>query len=404
MGCVSSKLFRKELQQDLLYGNGDYPNHVVSLTSSTYGVLKLDNSHQQNDQKQQEDAMKVCVKELKRSPSREQPEIINAWELLGDLDEQIPISVNAKKSPHSRLSFVGYTENGVRRSPLKYLNQIGSPRMPKKFGGKENKTVHNAADGKVKQLDVSSPNMVLSSESSRKYFSISRGLKKFSPLASKLVHSPGNSSGCSSRRRSLTPLFDPELLEAFEKELSEEQEQVKQMVSQTPKCQKPRDAESFLESFDSICPPAGENAVITYTTTLRGIRKTFEDCSIVRSILQSHQIHMIERDLSMDSRFKEELRKLIGRKEAKIPLVFIKGRLIGGAEEVLKLEEEGKLEIFLDGIPKALASACEGCAGIRFVMCLACSGSCKVLDEVEKKMIRCDQCNENGLIQCPICS
>jgi glutaredoxin domain-containing cysteine-rich protein 1 len=83
--------------------------------------------------------------------------------------------------------------------------------------------------------------------------------------------------------------------------------------------------------------------------------------------------------------------------------VFVKGRLIGGADQVVKLEEEGKLEILFDGIPKGLAGGCEGCAGVRFVMCVECNGSCKVLHEEQKKMVRCGECNENGLMQCPIC-
>jgi glutaredoxin domain-containing cysteine-rich protein 1 len=92
----------------------------------------------------------------------------------------------------------------------------------------------------------------------------------------------------------------------------------------------------------------------------------------------------------------------MGTKEVKVPLVFVKGRLIGGGDEVVKLEEEGKLSILFDGIPRALGG-CEGCAGVRFVMCMDCSGSCKVLDAEQKKMVRCSECNENGLIQCPVC-
>jgi len=150
------------------------------------------------------------------------------------------------------------------------------------------------------------------------------------------------------------------------------------------------------------CPPEGENAVVIYTTTLRGIRKTFEDCNTARAILESNDIRVIERDISMDSGYKEELRRLMGTKEVKVPLVFVKGRLIGGADEMLKLEEEGKLGILLDGIPRA-AATCDGCAGIRFVMCMDCNGSRKLLAKDGKSTVKCGECNENGLIQCPIC-
>ncbi|CBI30303.3 unnamed protein product, partial [Vitis vinifera] len=309
MGCASSKLFRKDLQQEILDKNGECLNHVVSLTSSTYGALKLDNDLRN----------KESVAEPKRSPPREEAEVINAWELMEGLEDGIPIAVPVKKSPKS-LGFLRGFGDIDARSPLKFLNQIASPKRIKRSGGKENKQRANGTpvgDGKADNF-----------ESGR---------------------------GSSLRRMSLSPLFDPELLASFEKELSEEKEQIKKI-----------------------------------------------DCNHVRSILESHHIHMFERDISMDSGLKEELRGLMGTKEVKVPLVFVKGRLIGGADEVVKLEEEGKLDILFDGIPRALAG-CQGCAGVRFVMCMACNGSCKLLDEDQKKMVKCSECNENGLIQCPIC-
>ena len=93
----------------------------------------------------------------------------------------------------------------------------------------------------------------------------------------------------------------------------------------------------------------------------------------------------------------------MGTKEVKVPVVFVKGRSIGGAEQVMKLDEEGKLGILLDGIPRGVAGGCEGCGGVRFVMCVECNGSCKVLDGEGKKMVKCGECNENGLIHCPVC-
>ncbi|KAK8492346.1 hypothetical protein V6N11_066157 [Hibiscus sabdariffa] len=148
---------------------------------------------------------------------------------------------------------------------------------------------------------------------------------------------------------------------------------------------KSHDSKTVLEQFEPKCPAGGENAVVVYTTTLRGIRKTFEECNTVRSIIESYHIQMSERDISMDSGFKEELRKLTGTKEVKVPLVFVKGRLVGGVEEIVKLEEEGKLEILLEGIPVAVPG-CKGCGGVRFVMCKQCNGSCKVLDKEQKKI------------------
>ncbi|XP_043707051.1 uncharacterized protein At3g28850 isoform X2 [Telopea speciosissima] len=381
MGCVSSKAFKKDFNQELLFGNGDYTNHVVSLTSSTYGVLKLD-----------QEPIKETVKERTMSPPHvvcpklqrkgtEEPEVINAWELMEDLEDEIPISAHTKKSPKSRVVDVDF------RNPLKFFNEINSSKKQKKIAGKENKHRQSGCDGAVGHSEHN-PKQVL------KPFSSLENVQKATP---KKVH-----SGFSSSRKSLSPLFDPELLASFEIELSEEGEQIKKMVFPEPRICKALNWESMLEQFEKKCPPGGENAVVIYTTTLRGIRKTFEDCNSVRSVVESHHIHIIERDISMDSGFREELRCLMGKKEVIVPVVFVKGRLIGGADEVVKMEEEGKLGVLFRGIPRALAG-CEGCGGVRFVMCMDCSGSRKVLDEDMKKMVKCEGCNENGLIQCPIC-
>ncbi|MED6220438.1 hypothetical protein PIB30_044852 [Stylosanthes scabra] len=82
-----------------------------------------------------------------------------------------------------------------------------------------------------------------------------------------------------------------------------------------------------------------------------------------------------EHDVSIDSRFKEKLRKLMGTKEVKVPVMFMKGRLVGGAKQVVKLEEEEKLTLPFEGIPTAVgAGGCEGCGGVRLLMCVACNG------------------------------
>ncbi|XP_062112754.1 uncharacterized protein At3g28850 [Humulus lupulus] len=402
MGCVSSKLFKKELKRDIILNNGgDYMNHVVSLTSSTYGVLNLDNGKQPI----KDSVVTEITKKVQRSPTREnKPEVINAWELMEDLEEGMPISNQVKKSPKTRAILLRGFADMDPKSPLKFLNQIGSPRKSKSVGGGGGKENNKGA--------VGSGYVVRSDYSPRGVLKVRNSSEK----SSKAVLSLSFQAKGSPKRDSFSPLFDPDLVASYEKELNVEGEQIKRMVSPSPNKarRKTRTLESsttnLLQSFTKNCPKGGENAVVIYTTTLRGIRKTFEDCNKVRSIIESHLIHVLERDISMDSGFKEELRKLMGKTQVKVPLVFVKGRLIGGAEQVVKLEEEGKLGALFDGIPQsALGGGCEGCAGFRFVMCMACNGSCKVLDEKQKQqrrkimMVRCVECNENGLVQCPIC-
>ncbi|KAF9598738.1 hypothetical protein IFM89_031406 [Coptis chinensis] len=94
----------------------------------------------------------------------------------------------------------------------------------------------------------------------------------------------------------------------------------------------------------------------------------------------------------------------MGKKEIQVPKVFIKGRLIGGVDELVKLEEEGALGVLLEGIIPRSMVVCVGCAGMRFAMCMECNGSLKILDEEQNEMVKCGECNENGLIACSICS
>ncbi|MBA0615709.1 hypothetical protein Godav_015824 [Gossypium davidsonii] len=390
MGCVSSKLVKKEMKREMVLNNGgDFAHHVVSLKSSTYGVLKLD-----NDELQQIEEVGVSeTKRAKRSPPREEPEVINAWELMEDLDEDRLV----KRTPKSRV-----------KTPLKLLNQIGSPLKVKKSGGKENKGSVVNGDGLGNGKSDFSPNSILRVNNSMDGSSCKVVLKLSYPVKSTRSEGPegggGGDLGFSSRRRIFSPLFDPELVALYEKELSEEEEQIKRIISPQPETRKPKksqDSKVTLQDFEPKCRAGAENSVVIYTTTLRGIRKTFEECNRVRSIMESYRVQMFERDISMDSGFKEELRKVTGTKEVKVPLVFVKGRLIGGVEEIVKLEEEGKLEMLFEGIPMAVPG-CKGCGGVRFVMCKQCNGSCKILDKQLNK-IRCGECNENGLIQCPIC-
>ncbi|XP_015937757.1 uncharacterized protein At5g39865 [Arachis duranensis] len=178
---------------------------------------------------------------------------------------------------------------------------------------------------------------------------------------------------------------------------------------------KPSSKKENLDPFERICPPSGENRVVIYTTTLRGVRSTFEACCAVRTAFEAFGVSFCERDVSMDSGFKQELRDLLKgkeREETVPPRVFVKGFYVGGAEEMLRAAEEGLLGELLEGLPrKKMGAVCDGCGDMRFLPCFRCNGSCKtavLLKEEGHKgrtvVIKCAHCNENGLVVCPICS
>ncbi|KAE8664185.1 ubiquitin carboxyl-terminal hydrolase 8-like [Hibiscus syriacus] len=182
-----------------------------------------------------------------------------------------------------------------------------------------------------------------------------------------------------------------------------------------------------LTDFEEKCPPGGENAVVFYTTSLRGIRKTFEDCSRIKFLLDSFKVSVHERDVSMDKGFREELWNMLGGRVIP-PKLFVKGRYIGGADEVVGLHEQGKLKKLLEEMPSSGNiignNVCSCCGNLRFLICSSCNGSRKVYEEKgcdhdhdddddgddddhhhhEFCIKRCNDCNENGLIKCPSCS
>ncbi|KAL3677612.1 hypothetical protein R1sor_027560 [Riccia sorocarpa] len=119
-----------------------------------------------------------------------------------------------------------------------------------------------------------------------------------------------------------------------------------------------------LSKFEKKCPPGGEDRVVLYITSLRGIRKTFEDCSQLKFILQGFNVAVDQRDVSIHAEFREELKELQGGKMVPVPRLYIKGHYIGGAEEVTLLHEEGTLGKLLEGLPHQISwEQCEGCGG-----------------------------------------
>ncbi|VVB13114.1 unnamed protein product [Arabis nemorensis] len=389
MGCVSSKLGKKKLIREIRVNNGG--DHIVSLTSTTYGHLDLEERSEISPKLQELTKGEDFESEIKPRRSitqRDDPEIINTWELMEDLEDSMHTQ---RISPKSRGFFGKSWKTPVKSSILESPKRGSSS---KRFVGKENRG-GNSSRG-VSPNQILKPKNILETPK--------RGVMRLSfPIKSE------ESSMITQRRKSFSPMFDPDLVASYEKELSQEKEQIKMVISSAPeirKTEKTRESERILENFPEKCPPGGENSVVIYITSLRGIRKTFEDCNAVRSMLDSHEVRFLERDVSMHSVFKEEIRGIMGAKQVKIPAVFVKGRMIGSVEELVRLEEEGKLGILLEGMPAARlgGGCCRGCGGLRFVMCVVCNGSCKVMDEEKKNMVKCLECNENGLVLCPICS
>ncbi|KAK9682528.1 hypothetical protein RND81_10G080200 [Saponaria officinalis] len=165
-----------------------------------------------------------------------------------------------------------------------------------------------------------------------------------------------------------------------------------------------KDCWSILDA-STIRFPGTEDRVVVYFTSLRGIRRTFEDCYAVRMIFRGFHVFVDERDVSMDIAYRKELQELLkDEKNVSLPQVFIKGKYVGGVDMIRQLNETGDLRKILQVLPvKDRRFVCEACGDVRFMPCSNCSGSRKVFDEDEGVAKRCLECNENGLIRCPQC-
>ncbi|KAL6979390.1 hypothetical protein U1Q18_021055 [Sarracenia purpurea var. burkii] len=326
MGCVSSTLLNSDDDFSQI-GSSSLGHHIVSLTSTTYGLLTLDPPSASADHPPTPPT-RFTLGSLfpsplseSRSTRSELPEVINSWELMAGLDS---ITDSFRFSPFPQPPHKSF----ALKEPTS-TKENSNPNLP------------------VRTIDKSGVFKSLNDQARRP--------------SSAIQHS--------------------------------------------------------LDEFEKLCPPNGENRVVIYTTTLRGVRKTFEACNAVRAAIQGLGVLVCERDISMDRGFREELRVLMDGKESGQlvpPRVFVKGRYLGGAEEVARIVEDGYLGELLEGLPKLkVGFMCEGCGGVRFLPCFSCNGSCKMFMVAEEDRsqkngqavaVRCPDCNENGLVLCPLCS
>ncbi|WZZ71759.1 hypothetical protein YC2023_083129 [Brassica napus] len=89
-----------------------------------------------------------------------------------------------------------------------------------------------------------------------------------------------------------------------------------------------------------------------YFTSLRGIRKTYEDCCCVRTVLRGYQVAVEELQIAVSE-----------EKPVCLPQVLIRGVHVGGMEEIKKLNVGGKLGEMLKGLPVCESVGACACCG-----------------------------------------
>ncbi|CAK9214884.1 unnamed protein product [Sphagnum troendelagicum] len=384
-----------------------YDYHVVALTSSTYGIMKLKSSGTEEK-----------IKSRREPHDEEAPaETINTWELMEGLDDIVtPRSDSPLQGPMIKLAELAASNELQQLHEAAKKDPADLPKEGKiKLSRSRSLSSIEGLNYLKKNFDFNSHETSLISRSWN---------RRFSPAATAADHE--DDYGITKQvELDNSSLFDPDILASFASSVGtgRNTDQSKTNISNQPvrSVNMIPSAISGLEAaaYERKCPPGGDERVVLYSTSLRGIRKTFQDCNKVRTILQTYVLWIDERDVSMHVEFRKELKDLLlqhelltGSTALQVPRVFIMGYYIGGVEEVVELHETEKLG-FAHG-PAAESCNnyyyhCNGCGGVRFVPCPNCNGSCKIISAENSsysnnnKIIRCPDCNENGLIRCPIC-
>ncbi|XP_070693445.1 glutaredoxin domain-containing cysteine-rich protein 1 [Pempheris klunzingeri] len=151
--------------------------------------------------------------------------------------------------------------------------------------------------------------------------------------------------------------------------------------------------------------------IVIYTTSFRVVRTTFERCELVRKIFQNHRVKFVEKNIALDSEYGKELEERCKRvgEPPSLPVVFIDGHYLGGAEKILGMNESGELQDLLTKIERVQQpQTCQTCGGFAFIPCPMCHGSkMSVFRNCftdSFKALKCTSCNENGLQACTSCS
>ncbi|CAH8360451.1 unnamed protein product [Eruca vesicaria subsp. sativa] len=332
-------------------------HHLVSLTSTSYGSLLLKKSSDQDTPPRVSISDKNTTDPVSLD-SFSPDSVINTWELMDGLDDEFEF-----ENPKSGKSSSG--KDSVF-CPKPDPNRNGSALKLVKTGQEEEDWVPLSYKKATKPL--------------WKHLS----------------------------EESFLSGLDPTIVSSYKKALSSKQLTNHSIIN--VKTTKPRSVCS--SPLSSQTKPrllqGGEDKIVLYFTTLRGIRKTYEDCCCVRMILRGLQVVVDERDISMDSKYRRELESLLGVAEKPkpvcLPQVFIRGSHIGGVEEIMKLNDSGELAEMLKSFPACVClGTCRSCGDARFVPCGNCDGSTKVFVEEEERFKRCLKCNENGLVRCIEC-
>lgn len=352
-------------------------NHLVSLTSTTYGSLIVVDK--------QSFSGEIDEFSGKSSPDS----VINTWELMEGLEEE-------ENHGFNRDSGNGFKVKSLSLCDFEDAQKIPTLRLGLNFSD----SVKKLSDSYV-FVEMPQPKVEEDYSSNNSNLNNSKPLWKLLSEESLLSKMDPNVSSSYQRALSSKNLgYDSSRM----MNMSVDSSPIVSMIKSVDSSSSPLGLKSSVGD-DNACKVGGcEDKIVLYFTSLRGIRRTYEDCCAVRLILRGFRVMVDEKDISMDSTYRKELQSALSGKAMSLPQLFIGGKHVGGADEIKQMHERGELERLLDGFPtQDCGFVCDSCGDARFVPCSNCNGSRKVFLEEEGRTRKCPDCNENGLVRCSGC-
>ena len=171
-----------------------------------------------------------------------------------------------------------------------------------------------------------------------------------------------------------------------------------------------------------------QSVVVLYTTSITTVRKTAGQCQRVKQTLANLGVEFLERDISMATAYKEELRRRLGRAEAKtgasglgpagkppvplvVPCLFVDDEGWVRGRRSMRRPRVGRSRRFsrnADASGRRSARGSAPSAGDKsWCVCARCNGSMRWVMRDEARGVdlerRCPWCNEVGMTECKAC-
>ncbi|KAF1763248.1 hypothetical protein GCK72_011514 [Caenorhabditis remanei] len=161
----------------------------------------------------------------------------------------------------------------------------------------------------------------------------------------------------------------------------------------------------------------GDCGVVVYLTSCGVLRRSYDRCKAVTSLLEAFRVKFEVRDLNISAFHVAELAEKLKLNEEfqrdlifeSLPLIYVDGYFLGNDKTIVELNDAKTLERILEKYKTTPTLAvCSECGNRGYVVCRVCHGSRRhhvaTSSEIRFGLIlRCSFCDENGISRCQKC-